>query len=65
LTPFRNHALDVARGIAVLGEHATRAMLSTLLSINSFTVTQMVDTLARTGILCDDGLRIRAPGQRY
>ncbi|NEB41121.1 LuxR family transcriptional regulator [Streptomyces sp. SID14515] len=52
-----NHALDVAQGIAVLDEHASQTVLSTLLSINSFDVTQAVDTLTRTGILRDGKFR--------
>ncbi|MDX3233701.1 AAA family ATPase [Streptomyces sp. ME19-01-6] len=52
-----NHALDVARGIAVLGEHSTHEILSTLLSISSFTVGQVIDTLTRMGILLNGRLR--------
>lgn len=51
------HALDVARGIAILGEHATQAILSVLLSINTFTVAQVVETLTQAGILAEGQLR--------
>lgn len=57
-----DRALDVARGLAVLGEHATPTLLTALLAVNSFTVAQVMETLTRAGILADG--RFRHPRAR-
>ncbi|MFJ9841588.1 AAA family ATPase [Kitasatospora sp. NPDC101155] len=57
-----DHALDVARGLAALGEHATPTLLTALLAVNSFTVAQVMETLTQAGILADG--RFRHPRAR-
>ncbi|MFE7563334.1 AAA family ATPase [Kitasatospora sp. NPDC057500] len=52
-----DHALDVARGLAVLGEHATPALLTSLLAVNCFTVAQVMETFSRAGILAGGHFR--------